>query len=129
MQRLLLALLSAIILGALAACGQSGITQSAETDNYKVQLTLDDARFGERTAQITVEPKSGGAAQVEQVYLTPIMEAMGMAGQEQPAQRQGDGSYQVKADMFNMLGEWEVDVRVSAGGKDEVARFKVQVQE
>ena len=128
MQRLILALLSAIVL-LLAGCGQSGIDYSAETDSYKVLLNLDDARFGERTAQITVQPKSGGAAQVEQVYLTPIMEAMGMAGQEQPAQRQGDGSYQVKADLFNMLGEWEVDVRIAGGGKEEVARFKVQVQE
>ncbi len=129
MQKIIIALLSAIILGALAACGQSGINYLAETESYKVQLNLDDTRFGERTAQITVQPKSGEAAQVEQVYLTPIMEAMGMAGQEQPAQRQGDGSYQVKADLFNMLGEWEVDVRIAGGGKEEVARFKVQVQE
>lgn len=127
MRTLIVALLSALLL--LAACGQSGINYSTETESYKVLLNLDDARFGERTAQITVQDKSGGAAQVEQVYLTPIMEAMGMAGQEQPAQRQGDGSYQVKADMFNMLGEWEVDVRIAGGGKEEVARFKVQVQE
>ena len=40
MQRLILALLSAIVL-LLAGCGQSGVNYSAETESYKVLLNLD----------------------------------------------------------------------------------------
>jgi hypothetical protein len=57
------------------------------------------------------------------------MEAMGMAAEEQAAQPLGSGRYQAKGAFFSMIGEWEFDVRISAGGGEEVARFKVPVQQ
>jgi hypothetical protein len=128
MRRLMFLIPGLLLMGVLlAACGGSGITQTAETDSYTVQLALDDTRFGERTATITVSARSGGPAQVDQVVIAPLMESMGMVTPEQAAQALGDGRYQAKGEFFTMLGEWEVDVRISRGGSDEVARFKVPV--
>lgn len=128
MQRLIVLMLGALLVAALlAGCGGSGVTQTTETDSYTVQLALDDARFGPLTATIDLRDKSGQPAQADQVVLAPLMESMGMASPEQVAQPLGDGRYQAKGEFFNMLGEWEVDVRISRGGKDEVARFKVPV--
>lgn len=118
------------LIGALlAGCGGSGITQSAETASYKVQLTLDAASFGQRTATIEVQDKSGKSAQVDQVVVAPLMEAMGMASPEQTAQSLSTGRYQVQGEFFSMLGEWEFDVKISKGGQEEIARFKIPVNQ
>jgi hypothetical protein len=111
----------------VAACG-NGFAQTVDTDSYRVQLSLDGVDFDQHTATITVQDKSGQAAAVDQVVVAPIMEAMGMVSPEQTAQPLGDGRYRVQGQFFSMLGDWEFDVRVSAGGKQEVARFKVPVQ-
>lgn len=113
----------------LAGCGGSGITQSAETAVYKVQLTLDAASFGQRTATIEVQDKSGKSAQIDQVVVAPLMEAMGMASPEQTAESLGNGRYQVQGEFFSMLGEWEFDVKISKGGQEEIARFKIPVNQ
>lgn len=111
----------------LAACG-GGFSQTADTDSYRVQLSLDGVDFDQHTATIAVQDKSGQAAAVDQVVVAPIMEAMGMVSPEQTAQPLGQGRYQVRGQFFSMLGDWEFDVRISSGGKQEVARFKVPVQ-
>lgn len=129
MRQIVQMLLVALALGALlAGCG-GGITQTTETASYRVELALDDVRFGERTATITVLDKAGQPAAVDQVVVAPVMEAMGMLAPEQAAQPLGAGRYQAKGDFFSMLGEWEFDVRVAAGGAEELARFKVMVVE
>jgi hypothetical protein len=117
-----------LLLLTLAACG-SGITQTAQTERYKIELTLDQASFGERTATIAVNDLSGQPAAVDKLVLAPVMESMGMASPELTAQPTGPGRYQINAEFFSMIGEWHVDVRVSATGKDDTARFVFQVQE
>jgi hypothetical protein len=111
----------------LAACG-SGISQTAQTERYTVALTLDSASFGERTATIAVDDRAGQPAAVDEVVLAPVMESMGMASPELVAQPTAPGRYQVKGDFFSMLGEWQVKVRISAAGKDDLAQFLFQVQ-
>jgi hypothetical protein len=112
----------------LAACG-SGITQTAPTERYTVALTLDSASFGERTATIAVNDRAGQPAAVDEVVLTPVMESMGMASPELVAQSTAPGRYQVKGEFFSMIGEWHVNVRISAAGKDDLAQFLFQVQQ
>ena len=112
----------------LAACG-GGITQTAQTERYTVALTLDSASFGERTATIAVNDRSGQPATVDQVVFAPVMPAMGMADPEMTAQPTAPGRYQIKGDFFSMIGEWHVNVRVSAAGKDDQAQFVFQVQQ
>ena len=111
----------------LGACG-SGFAQTVDTDSYRVQLSLDGVDYDQRTATITVQDKSGQPAVVDRVVVAPIMEAMGMVSPEQTARPLGDGRYQAQEQFFSMPGDWEFDVRVSAGGKQEVARFTVPVQ-
>ena len=111
----------------LAACG-SGITQAAQTERYNIEITLDSASFGERTATIAVNDRSGQPAAVDQVVLAPVME-MGMAVPELTAQPTAPGRYQIKGEFFSMPGEWQMNVRVSAAGKDDMARFLFQVQQ
>ena len=124
----LVILLLVLLVFMLAACG-SGITQTAQTERYNIALTLDSASFGERTATIAVDDRSGQPAKVDQIVLAPVMESMGMAAPELTAQPTAPGRYQVKGDFFSMIGEWQVNVRVSAAGKDDMARFLFQVQQ
>lgn len=123
-----LALLVALAFS-MAACGGSGYTQTAQAGGYSVQLSLDGTDFSEHTATIELRDRSNQPVDGAQVVVVPIMEAMGMAAPEQPAQPIGAGRYQAKGAFFSMVGEWEFDVRVSAGGQEETARFKVPVQQ
>ncbi|MEP7190305.1 MAG: FixH family protein, partial [Roseiflexaceae bacterium] len=119
---------SLILLFTLAACG-SGITQTAQTERYTITITLDSASFGERTATIAVDDRSGQPAAVDQVVLAPVMASMGMAAPELAARSSAPGRYQVKGEFFSMIGEWQVNVRVSTAGKNDLARFLFQVQQ
>jgi hypothetical protein len=109
----------------LAACGVAGITQTSQTQRYAVQLTLDSLRFGQRTAMIEVRDSGGQPVAADQVVLSPVMQQMGMASPEVVAQPVAPGRYQAQGEFFSMLGQWEVDVRVSAGGAEDVARSVV----
>lgn len=130
MRRLLVLAIGILIISTLlAACGGDSFSQTTDTSSYRVQLVLDGVNFDPHTATITVQDKAGKAATVDQVVVAPIMEAMGMVAPEQSAQPLGDGRYEAKGAFFSMLGTWEFDVRITAGGKDEVARFKVPVQQ
>jgi ABC-type phosphate transport system substrate-binding protein len=125
----LFAALALMLAALLAGCGGSGYSQTADTASYRVQLSLDGTDFSQHTATITVQDKSGSPASVDSVTVAPIMEAMGMTAPEQTAKPLGEGRYQAQGEFFSMIGEWEFDVRVSAGGKDELARFKVPVNQ
>jgi major membrane immunogen (membrane-anchored lipoprotein) len=116
-----------VMISFLVACG-SGFAQTVDTDSYRIQLRLDGVDYDQRTATITVQDKSGQPAAVDEVVVAPIMEAMGMVSPEQTARPLGDGRYQAQEQFFSMPGDWEFDVRVLVGGKQEVARFSVPVQ-
>jgi hypothetical protein len=92
-------------------------------------MALDGLGFGQRTATIEVRDKSGQPVTADQVVLTPVMQTMGMAAPEIVAQAIAPGRYQAQGEFFSMLGQWEVDVRVNAGGAEDVARFVVQVEQ
>jgi hypothetical protein len=122
---LILAALTSLAL--LAGCGGSGVTQTTKTEHYNVQLSLDGVDVGERTATITVNDFAGQPITADKVVLSTVMQQMGMAAPEMTAQMIAPGRYQAKGEFFSMVGEWRVDVRVSAGGNDEVADFRIQV--
>lgn len=124
-----LMLLAALVM--LAGCGgPGGYSQTLETASYRVQLSLDGTNFDAHTATIEVRDKSNQPVSDAQVVAAALMESMGMAAPEQTAQPLGSGRYQTKGEFFSMIGEWEFDVRITAGGRpEEIARFKVPVQE
>ena len=113
----------------LSACVANGITQTSKTAHYTVQLVLDGTGFGERTAMIMVADTAGQPVVANEVVLTPVMESMGMVAPETIAQPTDPGDYQAKGEFFSMIGEWQLDVRVTVGGNEEVARFTVQATE
>ena len=121
--------LAYLLLIGLAACGGSGITQTTQTARYKVQLTLDGVGFGAREATIDISDASGSPVTADQVVFAPVMRQMGMAAIETTAQPIGPGRYRASGEFFSMVGEWEVDVRISAGGAEDLATFKVQTTE
>jgi YtkA-like protein len=98
----------------------------AQTEHYKVQLSLDGVGFGAREATVEVHDASGAPVTADQVVVAPVMRQMGMAASEATAEQVGPGRYRASGEFFSMVGEWEIDVRVSAGGAEEVATFKVQ---
>ena len=119
-------LLLAVCLTLLTACGGRGTTQTAETERFAVRLTLDGAGFGPRLATIDINDSSGQPVVADEVVIAPVMEEMGMLAPEVTAQAVAPGRYEARGEFFSMLGEWQIDVRVSAGGNEEVARFVVQ---
>jgi hypothetical protein len=116
-----------VLLLLLAACG-GGYEQTAQTASYAVRLSLDGVSFDEQTATIELRDKADQPVDGAQVVVAPLMTSMGMASPEQTAQPLGEGRYQARGAFFSMLGEWEFDVRIAAGGAEETARFVVPVQ-
>jgi hypothetical protein len=109
----------------LAACAASGVTQTTQTERYTVKLGLDGVGFGQREATVEIQDASGSPVSAVVVVVAPVMRQMGMAAPEAPARQVAPGRYQASGEFFSMIGEWEVDVRISAGGSEEVATFKV----
>jgi hypothetical protein len=122
--RLLIAVVACVAL--LAACSETGFTQTSKTAHYTVQLSLDGTGFGQRTATIAVSDTAGQPVVANEVVLAPVMESMGMAAPETIAQPTDPGDYQAKGEFFSMVGEWRINVRVNVGGNEEVARFTIQ---
>jgi hypothetical protein len=123
-QWLLLILLAALV---LASCGGSP-EQTAQTERYTVTFRLEGGGIGERRAVIGVTDREGRPAAVEAVVLAPVMRDMGMASPEAAATPDGPGRYVAQGAFFSMLGAWEIDVRISAEGRDDRATFSVQVE-
>ena len=110
----------------LAACASSGVTETVQTEHYTVQLNLDGVGFGERQATVDVRDSAGEPVAAQQVVLAPVMRQMGMAAPEATAREIALGRYQATGEFFSMTGDWYVDVRVSVGGAEEVASFKIR---
>jgi hypothetical protein len=115
-----------VVLLILAACAGGAVTQSVQTEHYSVQLSLDGVGFGTREATIDVRDAAGKPVAADKIVLAPVMRQMGMAAPEATAQPLAPGRYRATGDFFSMIGEWEIEVRVRAGGGEEVATFKVQ---
>jgi hypothetical protein len=110
----------------LAACGAQG-AQTAQTERYTVSLRLEGAGVGEQVATIEVTDRQGRPVAADQVVIAPVMRDMGMASPEVAAQPVAPGRYTAGGLLFPMLGEWQLDVRVAAGGVEETVTFTVQI--
>lgn len=122
----LLPLLVAVLV-ALAACGSGAVVQTAQTARYTVQLSVEGAQVGKGTATVELRDTSGQPATVDSVVLAPTMKSMGMASPEVAAQPVAPGRYRAEEITFSMLGDWELDVRVTAGGSEETAAFNLVI--
>jgi hypothetical protein len=87
----------------------------ADTAAYHVRLDLDGATLGRRAVTVEVADAADRpvAAQVE---LRTSMPGMGMVGPSVLVERTGPGRYEASGDLFTMLGDWTITVRVSEPG-------------
>lgn len=116
----------AAALALLSACG-AGVSQTAQTGRYQIKLELDGLSIGTHTAMVEVQDLAGQPAAADQVLVSAVMREMGMAMPDLQARELGPGRYQAAGELFSMSGAWDVDVRVSAGGVEDVATFRVEV--
>lgn len=98
----------------------------ADTASYHVQLDLDAASLGQRTATIEITDSRGDPIDAEEVVVTPAMASMGMTGPTLAADEIEPGRYQATGALFTMLGEWTLTVRVEGAGADDEATFTVE---
>jgi hypothetical protein len=112
-----------------AACQEpEPLSLESETQSYRVQLDLDGASLGRRTATIEVTDATRRPVAAEQVVLSAVMDEMDMSGPTVIARRVGDGRYEAEGEVFTMLGDWTVTVRVEGPGSQpaEQAQFTVE---
>ena len=60
--------------------------------------------------------------------LSAVMDEMDMSGPSVIARRVGDGRYEAEGEVFTMLGDWTVTVRIEGPGSQpaEQAQFTVE---
>jgi len=122
------AAIAAIAVVAVAAACSQPPPQSlqADTASYHVQLDLDAASLGRRTATIEITDAQGDPVDADQVVDTPVMTEMGMTRPALVADELEPGHYRATGELFSMLGEWTLTVRVEAAGTDDEATFTVK---
>jgi YtkA-like len=98
----------------------------ADTASYHVQLDLDAASLGRRTATIEVTDARGDPVDADQVVVTPVMAEMGMTRPALVADEVEPGRYRATGELFSMLGEWTLTVRIESAGADDEATFTVK---
>jgi len=91
------------------------ITLQGETAAYHVRLDLDAATLGRRVVTVEVADAADQAV-AAQVDLHTSMPEMRMVGPAVRMEQTGPGRYEASGDLFTMLGDWTVTVRVSEPG-------------
>jgi hypothetical protein len=96
---------------------------TATAGPYVVQLTGEPPKVG--ISAVTVEiTGDGGQPPPDSVTFEPAMTQMGHATTPVAATAQGDGRYRADVDL-SMAGQWEVTVRIAAGGQVHEAVLSV----
>lgn len=92
------------------------VSLRADTADYHVRLDLDSASLGRRTATVQVARADGRPVTAADVDVRMAMSAMRMTGEPLRARPTAPGRYEVSDDLFAMLGDWTVIVRISIPG-------------
>lgn len=122
--KLCLALITVLL---LASCG-GDVSKQTQTDSFNVKLILPAASMSNHQIAVELTDKAGGApASADSVVIAPVMREMGMASPELTASQTAPGRYEANGMLFSMLGVWEIDVRITANGKEETAIFQLDV--
>jgi YtkA-like len=108
----------------LAACqAPPPVALAAQTETYTVDLELDSATLGQRTATIEL-----AGPEPAEVLLSPAMPQMNMTGTEMVATKVDDGRYEARGEFFSMLGDWQVEVKIDGPTGQEVAAFDIEIE-
>jgi hypothetical protein len=118
-------LIAAMLL--ITACGPATTTQTNRTERFTVEMSLDSTKVGQRIIGIAVTDTNGKPVQADVVVVAPVMLEMGMASPEMPAAPTIPGRYEARGEPFSMLGKWQIEVRITAGGKEDKTTFTVEI--
>lgn len=128
-RHLLLPPAAVILFAVLGACTQpSPVSDEADTARYHVQLDLDRATLGRRTATIGITDGDGRPVAAQQVTLSTFMTEMGMRGPTVVADEIEPSRYEATGDLFTMLGEWTLTVEIETTDAHEEATFTVEAE-
>jgi hypothetical protein len=116
-----------LLIGGLAACGPTPVTQTNQTARFQVTMTIDATKMGTRTIDLTITDRSGNPATVDQVLVAPVMREMGMASPEMVATSLGGGRYTLRGEPFSMIGIWQLDLLISADGQEDATTFTIEI--
>src|SRR5689334_12018424 len=94
-----------------------GVTQTAQADDRRVTLWLDQDALGPRVIELRVADAAGQPADLDAVRLRFTMAAMDMGAAEADAQPLGRGRYQARGAFFSMAGQWSVAAALQRAGQ------------
>jgi hypothetical protein len=92
------------------------VSLHADTGEYHVFLDLDGASLGRRTATIEVVSEDGRPVAPADIDIRASMQTMRMTTPQLPARQIAPGRYEASGELFTMLGDWMVIVRISEPG-------------
>ncbi|MBO0870217.1 MAG: hypothetical protein J2P15_16795 [Micromonosporaceae bacterium] len=118
-----LSLLAGVALMLTACQAPPPVSLQKKTASYSVTLNLDSPTLGQRTATIQLS-----GPEPSRVVVAPSMRTMKMTGADAVATKVGNGRYQARGDFFPMLGDWNLEVRISGPTGLEVATFETEVK-
>jgi len=130
-RRLLLTVATFGVAAFVGACSQpSPVSLEEETSSYHVQLELDGTSLGQRTASIEITDASRRPVDAERVVVSTAMPSMEMNGLTIVADEIETGRYEAQGDLFTMLGESTLTVRIEGSGSAaaEQATFTVEAE-
>jgi hypothetical protein len=110
------------LLGITGCADLTPVTMRAAASGHTVDLSLDGANLGRRSATIRLS----GAGPVTKVTVTTVMPRMNMTGPLVEATRVGPGTYQAGGEFFSMIGNWRLDVHID-GTPPGTASFMLRV--
>ncbi len=99
----------------------TGVTQSAQIEDLRVTLWLDQEALGPRVIELRVADAAGRPADLRAVRLRFTMAEMDMGAVEADAQPLGGGRYQARGAFFSMAGRWNVAATLLRAGQPTVS--------
>jgi hypothetical protein len=97
---------------------------TATAGPYLVQLTGESPKVGISPVTVEITGNEGRPPTPDSVTFEPAMPQMGHATTPVAAVAQGDGRYRADVDL-SMAGQWDITVRIAAGGQVHEAVLSV----
>lgn len=100
------------------------VTIDAQNTAFSVSMTFDERTLGFRSGVLTVTDTQGTVISNATVTLTAVMRQHGMMTPPMQLVRSPAG-YTFEKLEINMMGEWQMLVRISANGQESVLEIPI----
>lgn len=116
-----------IVLIALMLVGCSVAGFSAQSAQYRIQLTMDTNGVGKRRLTLSIADLQGSPVSDATVTVTPIMPQHGMLGIPQTFTASGNGVYQLAECDLTMTGEWQLQFEIQRNGQHDTLTLPITI--